>query len=91
MRIAVRAAEIAADWTQLKSLDAKAESGTNAMKAVTKVVPALRNKLLSEVLIYFFLSLDKSDVIFSDASRVANFFSDEKVARGVTGVPFGLS
>ncbi len=54
MRIAVRAAEIAADWTQLKSLDAKAESGTNAMKAVTKVVPALRNKLLSEVLIYFF-------------------------------------
>lgn len=61
MRIAVRAAEIAADWTQLKSLDAKAESGTNAMKAVTKVVAALRNKLLSEVLIYFFLSLDMSN------------------------------
>jgi len=61
VRIAVRAAEIAADWTQLKSLDAKAESGTNAMKAVTKVVAALRNKLLSEVLIYFFLSLDMSN------------------------------
>ena len=90
MRIAVKAAEIAADWTQLKSLDAKAESGTNAMKAVTKVVAALRNKLLSEVLIYFF-PISRHVEFFSDAFRVANFFSDEKVARGVTGVPFRLS
>ena len=90
MRIAVRAAEIAADWTQLKSLDAKAESGTNAMKAVTKVVAALRNKLLSEVLIYFF-PISRHVEFFSDAARVANFFSDEKVARGVRGQPFGLS
>ena len=90
MRIAVRAAEIAADWTQLKSLDARAESGTNAIKAVTKVVPALRNKLLSEVLIYFF-PISRQVGYFSDAFRVANFFSDEKVARGVRGLPSGLS